>query len=243
MSTFFLISGYCIFFLAALLQGLSGFGFSILAVPLITFLISPKTSIPILILYSIIINIVVTYSTKDSIELKKIWPMLLSALIAVPLGAKLLIILPENILRIFIGIFILVFGFLFMKGISIKIRHEKAAMVPIGIISGILSGSISAGGPPVILFFANQNTERHSFRGNLAIYFFIMNLFTVPIFFLNGLITKEVINHSLTFLPALLLGVVLGNLLSGMINDGFFRKITLYLLLIMGIVSILSVIF
>jgi len=48
MSSIFLISGYCIFFIAALLQGLSGFGFSIIAVPLITLVLSPKISIPIL---------------------------------------------------------------------------------------------------------------------------------------------------------------------------------------------------
>jgi len=64
--------GLFIFLFSAALQGLTGFGFSILAVPLITLFISPKTAVPILLIYSMIINIVVLYSARKAINLKKI---------------------------------------------------------------------------------------------------------------------------------------------------------------------------
>ncbi len=236
---FFLI-GSLIFITAAILQGLTGFGFSILSLPLITLLISPKIAVPILVLYSIVINIVVFFSARKAFKLKKVWILMIFGIIGVPIGAHFLVTLNDNLIKLFIGIFITIFGILLLFGFRRKIKHEKISMVPIGIISGILSGSVSMGGPPVILFLSNQGANKQAFRANLAVYFFILNIFTIPVYFLNGLITKIVISYSITFLTALVIGVIIGNFLSHKIKENHFRKLTLILLIIMGLLSIIS---
>lgn len=232
--------GLFIFLFSAALQGLTGFGFSILAVPLITLFMSPKTAIPILLVYSMIINIVVLSSARKAVNLKKIWILLAAGIFSMPLGTHLLVIMNEGLLKIFIGLIILIFGVLLLIGFRKQFKNEKLAMLPVGLLSGLLGGSISISGPPIILFLSNQNVDKHTFRGNLAAYFFILNLFTVPVYYWNGLLTKEVWNYSLTFLPALLIGVFLGNLLSHKIKDDHFKKLTLILLIIMGLLSIIS---
>ena len=232
--------GLAIFLFSAALQGLTGFGFSILAVPLITLFISPKTAVPILLIYSMIINIVVLYSARKAINLKKIRILLIAGIIAMPLGTHLLVIMNEDLLKIFIGSMILVFGILLLIGFRKQFANEKLAMLPVGILSGLLGGSISISGPPIILFLSNQNVDKYTFRGNLAAYFFILNLFTIPVYYWNGLLTKEVWNYSLTFLPGLLIGVFVGNILSHKIKDDHFKKLTLILLIIMGLLSIVS---
>lgn len=232
--------GLFIFLFSAALQGLTGFGFSILAVPLITLFISPKTAVPILLIYSMIINIVVLYSARKAIDLKKIWILLAAGIITMPLGAHLLVIMNEDLLKIFIGSMILIFGILLLIGFRKQFANEKIAMLPVGMLSGLLGGSISISGPPIILFLSNQDVDKHTFRGNLAAYFFILNLFTIPVYYLNGLLTKEVWNYSLTFLPGLLVGVIVGNILSHKIKENHFKKLTLILLIIMGLLSIVS---
>ncbi|MDP8267210.1 MAG: sulfite exporter TauE/SafE family protein [Candidatus Tenebribacter davisii] len=234
------IIGLFIFLFSAALQGLTGFGFSILAVPLITLFISPKTAVPILLVYSMIINIVVLYSARKSINLKKIWILLVAGIISMPLGTHLLVIMDENILKIFIGSIILIFGILLLTGYRKQFKNDKLTMLPVGLLSGILGGSISISGPPIILFLSNRNVDKHTFRGNLAAYFFILNIFTVPVYYFNGLLTKEVWNYSLTFLPGLLIGVLVGTLLSHKIKDDHFKKLTLILLILMGIIAIIS---
>lgn len=235
-----LLMGSAIFLISGLLQGLSGFGFSILAIPLITLFIPPKTAVPILMLYSIILNLVVLYSAWRAINLKRIWLLLVAGIAGLPLGAHLLVVLDGNFLKIFIGIMIIFFGILLLMGYRKQLKHEKLAMLPIGFISGLLSGSISISGPPIIIFLANNDLEKHSFRGNLALYFLILNIFTIPVFWLNGLFTDTVIFFTLRFLPGLLLGVILGNLLSHKVQEKHFRKFTLILLLIMGALAIVS---
>lgn len=236
----FLVAGTLIFLVSALLQGLSGFGFSILAVPLITLFVPPQTAVPVLLLYSIIINLVVLHSARKSIDLKKIWLLLLAGIAGLPLGAKLLVSLEAAVIKVFIGIMILIFGTLMMLGYRKKLKHERIAMLPIGLISGILSGSISIGGPPVIIFLSNKQVGKQFFRGNLALYFFLLNIFTIPVFLCNGLFTRDVISYSITFLPGLVAGVVSGSLLSQKVQEQHFRKFTLVLLLVMGVLAIIS---
>ncbi|MCK4655296.1 MAG: sulfite exporter TauE/SafE family protein [Candidatus Cloacimonetes bacterium] len=235
-----IIIGTLIFIISAMLQGLTGFGFSILAVPLITLFISPKVAVPILLLNSMIINIIVLHSTWKSLELKRILILLLFGIIGMPLGAHLLVVLDENILKILIGSFIFIFGLLLIFGFRKQFKREKLSMIPIGITSGFLGGSISMSGPPIILFLANMGVGKHTFRGNLAAYFFLLNIFTIPVYIMNGLITKQVLSYSVTFLPGLLIGVISGNILSHRIKEKHFRKLILFLLLIMGILSIIS---
>ena len=157
-----------------------------------------------------------------------------------PLGAHLLVIMNEDLLKIFIGSMILLFGILLLLGFRKQFKNEKLAMLPVGMLSGLLGGSISISGPPIILFLSNQDVDKHTFRGNLAAYFFILNIFIIPVYYLNELLTKEVWNYSLTFLPGLLVGVIVGNLLSHKIKDDHFKKLTLILLIVMGLLSIVS---
>jgi len=223
-----------------MLQGFTGFGFSILSLPLITLLISPKIAVPVLVLYSIIINIVVFFSARKAFELKRIWILVVCGIIGVPVGTHFLVTLNDNLIKLFIGIFITIFGLLLISGFRRKIKHEKISMIPIGIVSGILSGSVSIGGPPVILFLSNQGVNKQVFRANLAIYFFVLNIFTIPVYIYNGLISEQVLNYSIKFFPALLIGVIIGNLFSKKIKEKHFRKVTLVLLVLMGILSIIS---
>jgi len=236
----FILYGSLIFIIAAILQGLTGFGFSILAVPLITLFISPKIAVPILVMFSLIINIVVFSSSRKSFNIKRIWLLLIFGIIGMPLGTYFLVVLNDNIIKLFIGIFIALFGLLLLLGFRQEFKREKLSMIPIGFISGILGGSVSMSGPPIILFLSNQGVNKQVFRANLAVYFFILNILTISVYFLNGLITKQVINYSVTFLPALVIGVIIGNFLSHKIKENHFRKLTLILLIIMGLLSIIS---
>lgn len=235
-------AGILIIFASAMLQGLSGFGFSILAVPLITMLIEPKTAIPVLLVYSIIINLAVLSSTRKSVNPGKYWILLAAGAAGLPLGGYLLVILDGNILKIMIGSLIIVFGLLLLLGYRTDLKKEKLYMIPIGLFSGILGSSISISGPPIIIFLANKQLEKNSFRGNLALYFLLLNLLTIPVFFYYRLFTPSVAAYTVSFLPGLLAGVLLGNLLSDRIRQEHFRKFTLILLLIMGFLAIFSAI-
>lgn len=236
----YFIAGSAIFCISALLQGLTGFGFSILAVPLITLFISPQTTVPIMLLYSIVINIVVLTSAHRALNLRAIGLLLVFGIIGMPIGTRLLIVLPDVWIRLGIGVLIIGFAALQLAGFRARIKHEKLITAPVGLVSGILSGSVSMSGPPIILFLTNQEVDRQSFRGNLAGYFFLLNLVTLPVYWASGLFTRQVITYTAWYAPALIVGVISGNLLSHRIKDHHFRRIILVILIAMGILALAS---
>ena len=94
------------------------------------------------------------------------------------------------------------------------------------------------GGPPVILFFSNQGVEKQVFRANLTCFFTILSLVTIPTQWLGGLLTREVLVYSGWFLPALLLGTLLGVKLARQVSEPIFRRITLGVVIMTGLSAI-----
>ncbi|MEA2105056.1 MAG: sulfite exporter TauE/SafE family protein [Candidatus Cloacimonadota bacterium] len=235
-----LILGFLIFFSAAMLQGITGFGFSLLAVPLLTFFLPPKIVIPIMLLLSIPLNIAVIFSHLKSVNFRKISLILFAGIIGMPIGTYFLVNVNDWIIKLGIGLLIITFGGLLLLGFQKKFKHEKITRLIIGFASGILGGAVSMSGPPIVLFLANNQERKNTFRVNLALYYFCLNLFIIPIYVLNNLLTPQVFSLSLTFLPALILGVIFGNLFAKKLPENTFRKITLILLLIMGFMAVIS---
>ncbi len=240
METNILVLGSIIIFLAAFLQGTTGFGFSLFSIPMLTLFISPKTVIPMILLVSVIINISVLYNSRKSLNFKLILPIFIFSMIGVPIGAKLLLILPDYVLKIVIGIFILLFGILFFFNVRFKVKHEKITRVIIGFFSGLLNGSITMSGPPIIIFLANEQKGKMHFRAHLASFFLLLTLFTIPVYFYYGLITKQVVDYALFFIIAVILGVISGNILIHKIKEVHFRKLTLVIIILMGVLALYS---
>lgn len=240
METNILILGSIIIFLAALLQGTTGFGFSLFSIPLLTLFISPKTAIPMILLVSVLINISVLYNSRKSLNFKFILQIFLFSMIGVPIGAKLLLILPDYVLKIVIGVFILLFGILFFFNVRFKVKNEKITRVVVGFFSGLLNGSITMSGPPIIIFLANEQKGKMHFRAHLASFFLLLTLFTIPVYIYYGLITKVVVDYALIFSVAVILGVIGGNILIHKIKEVHFRKLTLVIIILMGVLAVYS---
>ena len=143
-----IIFGMLTIFLAGLTYGLTGFGFALVAVPLLMILLPPQAVVPIQLLLASLTGIVVVYEARQWVRLKQIWPLMLAGIIGIPLGTYLLTVLDTNVLKIFIGAVISLSALAFFFGFQRPIRNERLASAPIGFISGVLNGSTGMSGPP-----------------------------------------------------------------------------------------------
>lgn len=225
---------------SALLQGLSGFGFSILALPLLSMFLSPKTIVPLLLIYSMILNLTVLYSSWRSFSFKKISRLLAGGILGLPLGTKLLLVLDDVTLRKGIGFFVVLFSILLLSGKRWKLKKEKLAQPFIGFVSGIFSGSVGISGPPIIMFLSNKGVEKDEFRASLSGYFFLINLFTIPAYYFSGLFSDLVIELSFKLGLFLVAGVICGAIISHRIKQQAFGKMVLVLLLLTGLLALIK---
>jgi hypothetical protein len=161
-------------------------------------------------------------------------------MIGTPFGAKILLVVDEFHLKIAVGILIIFAAIIMKLGLKFPVKNEKLGFIPVGFASGLLNGSVSLSGPPIILFLTNQGAKKNVFRANLTTFFLILNIFTIPIFFYNSIITMEVIKLSGVLLPSLILGVFTGIKLGNTIDNHVFENLTLTLVSLMGIITTIS---
>ncbi|MBN2796149.1 MAG: sulfite exporter TauE/SafE family protein [Clostridia bacterium] len=236
----FIVSFFVILF-AAMVQGATGFGFSLVAVPLLSFVMPLDLIVPILVLFSLILNVVVFVKLEGHIDKKKIALLVLLGMIGLPIGIYILRFVNEDYIKFVVGVLVMISSLAMYFNVKAHFKNVYFTYGAVGLISGILNGSSSLSGPPVILMLSNEGVNKSDFRKTLATYFMVLNIVSIPMFFLQGLITSEVIKSAAFRLPGMLIGVYLGLVIGHRIPEKLFRKITLVMIFIMGIITTVSV--
>lgn len=232
--------GSLVIFSAGLIQGITSFGFSLFALPLLSIFIDFKLVVPMLVIYSLVMNSLILIKIRKHIKIKSIWLLILFGIVFTPIGTKILINVDENLIKIGVGLIVTITAISFYFGYKVKFKSEKLAYIQVGMLSGILNGSVSLSGPPVVLFLTNQGVEKQVFRATLTAYFWILNIITIFIFTYEKLITTQLIKFSSYLLPALIIGVFLGIRLGNKVKESTFKKFTTILIILTGMLSLIT---
>ena len=235
-----LLPAALVLFLASGLQGLTGFGYSLFSLPLLVLFMPASSAVPVLSVTSLFLNFMVYHRARGEVSLVRLLPLMLAGVAGLPVGVWLLRSAEESVLKLIIGGVVVFSSVMLITGLRVRLRREKLAMVPVGLLSGVLNGSTTMSGPPVILFMANQGHGKHSFRGGLAAYFLLLNLAAVPAFIAGGVLTGPVALNTAKLFPAVLAGTLLGIRLADSVKEKVFRKIVLFVLAALGILSIVT---
>lgn len=231
-----------IILIASTVKGLTGFGFALTSLPLLTIFLAPKTAVPLITVCSVFLDGYTLYEARRHVKYREITPLVVSGIIGMILGTYFLVSLDSEAIRLAIGVVTVLFAGASMMGIRKEISNEKLTSIPVGLVSGILGGSMSISGPPIVLFFNNQNVEKTTFRANLIAYFFSLYVATVPAYVFGNLITVDLLGSSIIMVPIMFLGATLGIRLSRKVDEAVFKKIALLLVLVTGLMAILSAI-
>ncbi|MBE0449862.1 MAG: sulfite exporter TauE/SafE family protein [Clostridia bacterium] len=233
-----ILTGIIILF-SAMVQGATSFGFSLLALPLLGLFLNLKTIVPMLVFFSLIMNIIILMRLKMVPQIKSLLLMFVMAVLTTPIGVLLLKFTNEDTLKIFIGIVLILIAIAMKRGFKIHMKNQNKSYFIAGILSGLLNGSVSLSGPPIVVMLSNENKNRDYFRSSLTTYFLLLNIVTVFLYAGSGLITFQTFKDQLIVLPFLIIGTLVGTALGSRINEEKFKAIVLNLLVIMGIINLL----
>ncbi len=128
---------------ASLIQGITSFGFSLLAFPLLTLVLPIQVIVPILVIYALTINIAIFSKIKGHVNKKQIFVLVLFGVVSIPIGINILKYIDDNIIKLLVGILITISAISMNFGIKIKFKNQNIAYALTGLISGILNGSTS----------------------------------------------------------------------------------------------------
>lgn len=223
---------------AGFLQGLTGFGFGLIALPLLSLFLPIKTIIPLVILLSLLINLTLSIQLRNAIRIKTITILFIGTLPGIPVGIYLLKHVPPQHLALFVGILMVSFTLYLLFGKPKPKTLGLPTTLGAGLFSGILTGSISTGGPPVIIYTAVQPWTKDQAKATLASYFLISGTAAILAHAYTGIVTTEVMAYFGYAFPALILGIFSGIVAYKHITDRGYRRLAIMLVLLLGIMMI-----
>ncbi len=238
MVTFLLI--IVIFLVAGFIQGLSGFGSALLAMPLLTMFIDLKIAVPLCILNSLLITAYLSLKLRDHIEREKILPLLAGSLPGIFIGVTFLKNAESNILKLLLGLLIVIYCFYsLISNPAPRALHRAWAYIA-GFCTGFIGSAFGAGGPPVIIYTTLTGWSRDHIKATLTGFFFSSSLITTVLFALNGLTSPLVIKYFLVSAIFVLIGVYAGLKLYDRVNRRMYIRIILITLIFLGLLMIIS---
>jgi uncharacterized membrane protein YfcA len=162
------------------------------------------------------------------------------AVIFVILGAYLTAKINHTYFEIILGVFLILFSGYLLLFPHFKIEPTKRNAWIGGIISGFAAGLLGTGGAVRGLTMAAFNLEKNIFVATSAAIDMGVDLGRSTVYAFNGFIVKE----TLMMIPLLLVvsfaGSYVGKLLLGKISQVRFRKISLFLILGIGLASLIK---
>lgn len=230
----------CIVLAASILQTSTGFGFSIIATPLLLLLFAPETAIQLNLILSIVISLALLLKMFADINLAIVKRLAMGSIIGAPIGVMFLTLVAADVLKIVVGLLLIGVTGVLIKQLTLRQSPKRDGVV--GGISGMLTASIGMPGPPLIVYFAGARMSKEVTRATtLAFFLFIYPVsLTLQAVFVG--IELEVWRLSLFALPIVALGLVVGQMLFQRISQRSFRRIIFALLLLAGISLIVEVV-
>ncbi len=228
--------------IAAVLQSISGFGFSLLAMPLLSIFVDIQDAVVIATLCGIFTNAVHLRKDFQLVERSIARRISLSALIGMPLGVVVLSVFSATHMRAIIGAVIVVLVFLMMRNFILKTENTNVDIV-LGAFSGLLATSVSTNGPPLVFLLQSKQLDPWRLRATLAYVFTISGCASFIVLMIAGKGSIEAFQYPMLSLPAMYLGTVVGRRARLRVTQEAFKRLMYVLLLATAVSTTLAAFF
>lgn len=224
---------------SSVLQGMFGFAFMLLALPLSSLLISIKTAVPLLSLFLALIAGILTFRMRGRFSFRDIMPLVIGAVIGIPIGIYFLIRSSEGFIKSTLAILLIAYSLYSLLVKKIPFRLPPWTGYLFGFFAGSLGGAFNVTGPPIIVFILTQDWSRFNTIGTLNFFFFITSLLIVIFHIVMGSINADILTTFFKLTPAVIAGMLIGTYVFRKMNDENYRKGLFLLLIIMGVMLLL----
>jgi uncharacterized membrane protein YfcA len=227
--------------LAVVLAGISksgfGTGLGVFAVPLMAIVIPPAQAAAIMLPILCAIDVFNVWHYRRTWDRQNMIILVPAAVLGIVLGAFTFRYLSDDHIRILIGMIAIIFvgNFFFGRAAQENRGPDRIRGSFWGAIAGFVSFGVHAGGPPVSVYLLPQRLEKSIFVGTNVVFFTIVNYIKLIPCFLLGQLNLGNLTTSLVLSPFIPVGIWLGIMLHGRINQRIFYYLVYVFLLFAGV--------
>lgn len=197
-------------FAAAILRGFTGFGFGLAAVPLLSLALPPAEVVPFVVVLQVVVGLGGLRTAWPSCDWRSIAVLTPGLILGIPIGIAVLRHVPANPVRLTIGLIIAASVVLLWRGFRLPPRPSRLIGGSVGLLSGIVSGLSSMGGPPIVVYLLGLGHGATVVRATSMVFFMLSGMVSLVPMSFTGLITHHILAWTAISVPILFLGSWLG---------------------------------
>jgi uncharacterized protein len=233
---------FLILFWAYVVFGITGFGQTVVAMPLLAQFSALKFCVPLILLCDLVFGSISAVRFRRRANFREILALMPSLAIGVVFGSYVLTGISDRILLICLGIFITAFGVYSLAKKSRRVFMPRLLAVPFGFLSGAIAAIFGTGGPVNVIYLSGRIEDKNELRATVATLLLLSVVFRCSAFGLRGLFSDPNIWYWwMGLLPACFLGVRLGNQLHSRLDDRKFLTVVQTALIGSGVLLLAKV--
>jgi uncharacterized membrane protein YfcA len=226
---------------AAFLQSAAGFGYSLIAVPIISMIAGAKVAVVATTTLAFGLILSLAWSGRRHVCVSVVRVVTIAAVVGMPIGLWILTHVGDRVLAIVISLAVLLLTLILISGASAPDR--PGIDVAGGFASGVLATSTGTNGPPLVMALHARRVPASEFRATLSAAFVLQDIVALLGFALTRRFSTDVWRIVLVGVPGVVTGRLVGERLFTSLDQRRFRAFALGLLLATGMFSLAQALF
>ena len=239
-----LIAVTCILLFAAFIHGCIGFGFPMVATPLLALITDIQTAILLTLIPTLLVNLTsIASEGKIFYALRQHFLLALLAMAGSAIGTVILIFTNSYIFEALLGLVIITY--LFSERMKINLSwvymYPRLSKVTFGISAGVLGGLTNVMAPILIIYsLESKHTKNETIQASNFCFMFGKTIQLV-LFYIHGKFSQSELSTSLIMLIAVSLALYLGIHLKKKINTHTYKKVLRAFLSVLAMILLIKV--
>jgi uncharacterized membrane protein YfcA len=219
---------------ASTVIGTAGFGFSLVATPVLLLYLEPQQVVVVANCLIALMMVLVLARTWRNLDLRASMGLVVGGMVATPVGVLALNSASPGALRITIAVVIIFLGLFSLKNVQLPLANNRAAGPVIGFFTSLAVTTIAIGGPLGAIYAISQKWKPDMLRASLALFFLASDVVAFPLYVATGLVHKDTLANIGILIPGLIIGFPLARFLVGRINERIFRYVAVAVIVVAG---------
>jgi uncharacterized protein len=220
---------------AAVLRSFTGFGFALVAVPVLALFMPPTEVVVLSSALALTISLLSLNSFRNLVSLRDMSPLLLMSALGTAVGAFLLTSIPLALFQLCVGLSVLVACLGIVASRPSRPLRWAGLSWGTGLLSGLMNGALAIPGPPMIIYAMLTEFDPARSRALLMAFFMASSGLALMSFTAAGLVDLQSVKYYLQAFPALFVGDKLGHYLFGRYGNTLYRRVALLTLATLGV--------
>lgn len=222
--------------LSSLAQTVTGFGFSLLAVPPLSLVVEPADAIAVGLVLLVLANLTLVASEWGEVDRLAAGLLLAGSVVGLPIGLVVIRALSADGLRLAVAAAVLAAVGVVVTGRP-ALGHEPATLLAAGVVTGALTTSLTTNGPPAALALQGRRLSPSAFRPTIGVVIGSTAVVGVILFAVDGRLDGDVPAAVAIGVPAQLVGWLAGLRVRALVPPTWSRAAVIGLLVVGALVS------